>query len=349
MADILEQTVMTPTRLDGVPWLDHHRRALKLLEANLPAVIAHLSEIRSDQRKDIEKCDAAKVRGWLNKIRTHNFLLHMGFYIDVLAELSHLSLTFQKDGLSLPTAVEAVSITGQVLKDMVKHDGQTLTAIKMACETGVYRGIELTGQYTEAKQKLKMSREGLINDLVACLDERFQSKLSSDTVLQAMLKFDTKLWPESDDDLATYGNEEIPLLLEHFKEVWPQISQIWSEQFPNLLHVIEIIQVLPVSTSKVERAFSLLKRIKTDWRINLKTNTIENLMHISLEGPHEEDAVGIVEGAVKKWFQSAQRKRCLLTLPYGKRAQSSTSAAAAKAIPDIDNTESESDIETYEQ
>lgn len=59
-----------------------------------------------------------------------------------------------------------------------------------------------------------MSRQGLINDLVACLDERFQSQLSSDTVLQAMLKFDTKLWPESDDDLATYGNEEIPLLLE---------------------------------------------------------------------------------------------------------------------------------------
>lgn len=154
-----------------------------------------------------------------------------------------------------------------------------------------------------------MSREGLINDLVACLDEKFQSKLSSDTVLQATSKFDTKLWPESDDDLATYGNEEVPLLLEHFKEVlisngcdtefvmpewarlkkvikrnyggvtwgdlWPQISQIWSEQLPNLLHVIEIIQVLPVSTSKVERAFSLLNRIKTDWRINLKTNTIE--------------------------------------------------------------------------
>lgn len=34
-----------------------------------------------------------------------------------------------------------------------------------------------------------------------------------------MLTFDTKLWPESDDDLATYGNEEVPLLLEHFKQV----------------------------------------------------------------------------------------------------------------------------------
>lgn len=119
-----------------------------------------MSEIVSDQRKDIQKCDAAKVRGWLNKVSIHNFLLHMGFYIDVSAELSHLSLTFQKDGLSLPTAVEAVSITGQVLKDMAKHDGQTLTAIKMACETGDYRGIELTGQYTEAKQKLKNVQTG---------------------------------------------------------------------------------------------------------------------------------------------------------------------------------------------
>lgn len=73
-------------------------------------------------------------------------------------------------------------------------------------------------------------------------------------------------------------------------------------------------------------------------------------MHISVEGPHEEDAVGIAEAAVKEWFRSAQRKRHSLTKPYGKRAQSSTSAAAAAtAIPEIDNTESESDIETHEQ
>lgn len=87
----------------------------------------------------------------------------------------------------------------------------------MACKTGNYRGIELTGNYIEAVQTLQRSREELSHDLVACLDQRFQS--NSDKILQTVLKFDIKLWPESDDDLATYGNEEVPLLLEHFKEV----------------------------------------------------------------------------------------------------------------------------------
>lgn len=53
------------------------------------------------------------------------------FYINVLAELSYLSLTIQKDGISLPTAVEAVRITEQVLKDMEKHDGQELKVTEL--------------------------------------------------------------------------------------------------------------------------------------------------------------------------------------------------------------------------
>ncbi len=77
-----------------------------------------------------KKCDAAKIRSWINKVRCYEFLLRMSSYTDALAELSHLSLTFQKDGISLPTAVEAVHITEQVLKDMEKHYGQKLKVIK---------------------------------------------------------------------------------------------------------------------------------------------------------------------------------------------------------------------------
>ena len=98
--------------------MDHHRRALKSLEANIPAVITHLSEIVCDQCQDIKKCDAAKVRSWINKIGSHNFLLHMGLYVDFLTKLERM--------VSLPAAVEAVSITEQVLRDMAKHDGQKL-------------------------------------------------------------------------------------------------------------------------------------------------------------------------------------------------------------------------------
>ncbi|XP_046901190.1 zinc finger protein 862-like [Hypomesus transpacificus] len=330
LAELLDESVLTPTRVDGTRWVDHRRRALKALETNIPAVIAHLSEVGSDQRQDIKKADAARVRGWLKKVKSNEFLLHIGLYMDVLDELSHLSLQFQKDSISLPTAVEAIETSKEVLKDMAKGDGPKLRAVKVECRCGSYRGVALSDTYADAEERLKSSREPLIHDIVACLDERYQT----DTILMAMCKLDPKHWPE---DLTEYGNEEVLLLLEHFKEIlkkngcnvenvmaewtrlkkvinrsyrglkweelWSQILRVWSEEFPNILHIIEIIQVMPMSTSKVERAFSLLNRVKTDWRINLNTATVEDLMMISLEGPEEEDAAaGCVESAVKKWF-----------------------------------------------
>ena len=211
LAELLDESVLTPTRVDGTRWVDHCRRALKALETNIPAVIAHLSEVGSDQRQDIKKADAARVRGRLKKVRSNEFLLHTGLYMDVLGE-SNLSLQFQKDSISLPTAVEAIETSKEVLKDMAKGDGPKLRAVKVECRCGSYRGVELSDTYADAEERLKSSREPLIHDIVACLDERYQT----DTILMAMCKLDPKHWTE---DLTEYGNEEDLLLLAHFKEL----------------------------------------------------------------------------------------------------------------------------------
>ncbi|KAK9515782.1 hypothetical protein VZT92_026398 [Zoarces viviparus] len=132
--------------------------------------------------------------------------------MDVLGELSHLSLQFQKDSISLPTAVEAIEASKEVLKVMAKGDGPKLRAVKVECSCGSYRGIELSDTYADAEERLKSSGEPLIHDIVACLDEKYQT----DTFLMAMCTLDPKHWPE---DLTECGNQEVVLLLEHFKEI----------------------------------------------------------------------------------------------------------------------------------
>ena len=267
--------------------------------------------------------------------------------------------------------MEAIDTSKEVLKDMAKGDGPKLRAVKVECRSGSYRGVALSDTYADAEEKLKSSREPLIHDIVACLDERYQT----DTILMAMCKLDPKHWPE---DLTDYGNEEFLLLLEHFKEIltkngcdmenvmaewtrlkkvinrsykglkwgelWAQILRGWSEEFPNILHIIEIIQVMPMSTSKVERAFSPLNRVKTDWRINLNTATVEDLMMISLEGPEEEDAAAAacVESAVKKWFRSGKKARRPHIKPYGKRQQVRP-APATSPMADSDTDDDDDD------
>ena len=46
--------------------------------------------------------------------------------------------------------------------------------------------------------------------------------------------------------------------------------------------------VLPLATACCERGFSTLKRIKSDWRSRLRTETLDHLMRISIDGPDLE-------------------------------------------------------------
>ena len=54
---------------------------------------------------------------------------------------------------------------------------------------------------------------------------------------------------------------------------------------PNLATLVELLLVFPVSNATVERGFSAMKRIKSDWRNRLNEETLDNLMRISIEGP----------------------------------------------------------------
>lgn len=87
MAAVLEESILMPAKVEGTRWVDHRLRALVALERNYPTVVAHLSDIGSEHHQDVKKSDAAKARGWLKKITSFKFILHMGLYLDILEEL----------------------------------------------------------------------------------------------------------------------------------------------------------------------------------------------------------------------------------------------------------------------
>lgn len=76
--------------------------------------------------------------------------------------------------------------------------------------------------------------------------------------------------------------------------------------YPELACLAKLNMVIP---SDCERAFSPMKRIKTQLRNRLKTTTLDNLMRISIEGPSLENFD--FEKAVDTW--SAIRKRRIST------------------------------------
>ena len=75
----------------------------------------------------------------------------------------------------------------------------------------------------------------------------------------------------------------------------------------NLLHLAEIMLVIPISSAQCERGFSAQKRIKSDVRSSLHVSTTEDLIRISMEGPELEKFDPAPP--VVKWFNCGQRSR----------------------------------------
>lgn len=134
---------------------------------------------------------------------------------------------------------------------------------------------------------------------------------------------------------------------------WKILFETWEEtsnDFTNVLHLIQILLVLPVASAHVERCFSLLKRILGDWRLCLGTQTIEKLMHICLDGPPIEEFQAQV--FVTHWLNSGVRSRRTNIQPYGQRKQNDRTPSQVQhneelheviTIADLFNSDDEDD------
>lgn len=186
-----------------------------------------------------------------------------------------------------------------------------------------------------------------MQSVVDTVQERINGRLESPTdptrgILQANRIFDLKEWPQNRQDLSGFGNDQLQVLVDHFEDFLEnmhcqrnQILQEWTLAkanlgnrllnrqaqdlsicslfrgnnvgFKNLLMLIEIILVIPVSGAVCERGFSCVKRIKSDWRSRLISQMMNHLMTVSIEGPSLDDYNA--ERVIQLWYHTGQRQR----------------------------------------
>ena len=89
--------------------------------------------------------------------------------------------------------------------------------------------------------------------------------------------------------------------------------------------------------AQVERQFSCIKRILGDWRLSLKTTTIEDLLRICSQGSEPE--VFNPTPAVARWWSSGFKRP--QTKPYGPR--STKEVAPSTDDPYSSDSQSETD------
>ena len=149
-------------------------------------------------------------------------------------------------------------------------------------------------------------------------------------------------WPHKDAELIDFGNGNIERLtnwfepalrtagcqVDHIPPQWQSMkitfnsqfrdkdySSLWKmflskdpykSDFKDILHLVEILLILPISAAGCEHMVSSQNRIKSSLRASLKTTSLEGLIRISAQGPRLEEFDPVP--SVNRWFARDRSK-----------------------------------------
>lgn len=188
---------------------------------------------------------------------------------------------------------------------------------------------------------------------------RFQN-LHQDNRVSSFNVLDQRNWPAENDNSLTYGNRQIKTIYNSFEtplqrigydinnalDEWKEIKlhinsndhqknlhplNLWQrltnedanrevKEHSNILKIILLTEVYTLSTAVCERGFSVIKRIKSDWRNSLGSAILDTLMRVDIEYSREKKMKNFnPEKAINRWWITGQRSKRPFTMPYGPR------------------------------
>ena len=149
------------------------------------------------------------------------------------------------------------------------------------------------------------------------MEQRLEDPIDSPLFNSLAPILDVNLWPKNQVQLSTYCDWEVKSLRDHFQEllelnqcvissacnewdclkafVLPMITGVDSIDYlevcpkfltnkdvqpscSNVLHIIELLLITPFTNAKLERMFSQLNHVKTDYRNRLGQERLEHLL-----------------------------------------------------------------------
>ena len=137
---------------------------------------------------------------------------------------------------------------------------------------------------------------------------------------------------------------------EHYIDIWQGVmkSEWIVNDCSNILHIIEILLCTPFSNAKLERMFSRMTWVKTDYRNRLGRTLLDACQHVSENGVklscYDPDP------AIDQWFAEKVRRISSSSHNYPSKCKSvanksgeSTSVVdnAAIAVSDLENSDEE--------
>ncbi|XP_057291390.1 zinc finger protein 862-like [Hydractinia symbiolongicarpus] len=266
---------------------------------------------------------------------------------------------------------------------MTHHKRFTDEVINDEDGSATYQNIKLF-RYDIVNSSAETKYHDLIVRLADSMEERFENLSTSTIFKNIVCLLDVSTWPTT--VTPTFGEDRIDEILLDFekllenngcnvgevKKEWISLQshiipivinnpreyylKVWKRVFTNehirkdcenILHIIEILLCTPFTNAKVERGFSRMARVKSDFRSHLSRDMLDACLRINEDGPDicnfDPDPV------IDQWYTEKVRRLGSSSHKYPKKRKSTTTTSdrvqvddlASLALSDIDSDEDE--------
>lgn len=365
LSDILDEDEPYYSGVKTVRWLASRYRALSAVETHYRVTVEHLEHASTGVTAGTNP--SAIAAGLVKKLKNVNFVKFMYFMLDFMEVLSILSQTLQADNLLITDVkheLSAATLKLETLKtspgnaekkftgnfnsetNILKHGNGNITLCKTVTRgRGGHAAAEAdAGDGQQEQANFSRLKSSVIDHTIHYIDKRFEA--FDNPPLSLFSIFDCREWPTTRENLAVYGNDKIPDLVEHFKQlltedeancmqmewcalkgrvkerakdaktsqdvlnIYGHIIRLAPDNLVNIIILVNIMMTISVSTAIVERGFSALNRIKTPQRATMSQECLQSHLMISLNTADISDFTAS-EREVECWMDSGKGTRHL--------------------------------------
>ena len=294
--EVLDDPLLKLTQAKDVRWLPH-KKAVSHLRQCFSSVIVCLEREASERSN-------AEAAGLLTFIK---FVASLYMMSDFLPPLASLSRAFQrKDLYCSETACE-----------WHKSYSECSSCNAWCPLPDALAELEEYGVRQPSDQEMQDFKRHVYNKYLDALSEHITHRFPDIDLLEAFAIFDASRIPQELELQGNHSAEELEVLTSRYspyhvvnrdgakaelrvfnsivaankdlKELSPHHLMTRLLETPelnaNLVKLAAIGLLLPMSTADCERGFSTLSRVKTDLRNRLSSESLNNLLMVSIEGP----------------------------------------------------------------
>ena len=273
-------------------------------------------------------------------------LLGCCFFHDLLKPCTILSKVLQDDELSVTDVIEAPLKTKKNIEKLRTTKFEDLPTVRKIMariqdtnDGTTYQGVQLT-RYKEAVAYFRCHMDKLIVCVLDCFKDRIKDQ-HSDLLTDVLTLLATHGWIRSEEanfisdtidslasrftvpleragidvsaledeciDMVDYAKRYLNITQEKVDTIWWKLfNSPTSQNWVNILGLVELIYCLPMSNGRAEHVFSALKLTKTERRSSLCEDYLNNILRIVVDGlPLSEWNSSC---AVQLWWQDKQRR-----------------------------------------